>query len=89
MESALVIASQLPKDKIGRMFFRIKNKIEEEDINQQRFLHYVEALAAWDMNKLISIIELGILIFIDFNLILLILLKFQRVKILIFLFFFI
>ncbi|KAF7640319.1 hypothetical protein Mgra_00000139 [Meloidogyne graminicola] len=60
MESALVIASQLPKDKIGRMFFRIKNKIEEEDINQQRFLHYVEALAAWDMNKLISIIELGL-----------------------------
>ncbi|KAL7073029.1 hypothetical protein ACQ4LE_007869 [Meloidogyne hapla] len=60
MDSALVIASQLPKDKIGRMFFRIKNKIEEEDVNQQHFLHYVEALAAWDMNKLISIIEIGL-----------------------------
>nr|CAD2173313.1 unnamed protein product [Meloidogyne enterolobii] len=60
MDSALVIASQLPKDKVGRMFLCIKNKIEEDNVNQQHFLHYVEALAAWDMNKLISIIEIGL-----------------------------
>jgi len=64
MDSALVIASQLPKDKIGRMFFRIKNKIEEDNVNQQHFLHYVEALAAWDMNKLISIREIGTYIYL-------------------------
>ena len=59
MDSALVIARHLPKDKIGRLFGRVKQKLEQEDTKQPHFPHYVEALAAWDMNKLIEIIEKG------------------------------
>jgi hypothetical protein len=44
MDSALVIAAHLPKDKIGRMFGRIKNKLEQEDTKHPQFSHYVEAL---------------------------------------------
>jgi hypothetical protein len=59
MDSALVIARHLPKDKVGRLFGRIKTKLEIEDTKQPHFRHYVEALAAWDMNKLIEMIEKG------------------------------
>uniref|UniRef100_A0A183C355 Condensin-2 complex subunit G2 n=1 Tax=Globodera pallida TaxID=36090 RepID=A0A183C355_GLOPA len=57
MDSALTIASNLPKDKIGRLFGRIRAKLETEQTDHVYFSHFVEALAAWDMNKLISIIE--------------------------------
>ncbi|KAL3098414.1 hypothetical protein niasHS_003767 [Heterodera schachtii] len=60
MDSALTIASNLPKDKIGRMFGRIRAKLETEPTDNVYFAHFVEALAAWDMSKLINIIELAL-----------------------------
>lgn len=59
MDSALIIASHLQREKIGKMYGSIKNKLEIEDTKHPYFPHYVEAFAAWDMNKLIELIEKG------------------------------
>ena len=60
MESSLVIARHLPKHQIGRLFGQVKEKLLSADTKQPHFPHYVEALAAWDLNLLIEIIEKGL-----------------------------
>lgn len=59
IDSALVIASNLPKEKVGYIFQKVSNYILNGEIEQIYFNHYIEALSNWDMDKLVSIIYEG------------------------------
>jgi len=59
-DSTLVIARHLPKEKVGRLFTCVRNKLEKEEVNAFYFGHYIEAFLFWDPSKLVDIIERGL-----------------------------
>ena len=59
MESTLVMAKFLPREKIGRMLKLAVANLEKKDVSQIYFSHYLEGLLFWDANNLITMIESG------------------------------
>src|SRR4051812_33632649 len=59
VESALVIASHLTRDKVGRMYGQALAKIQNGDIDDPYFGHYLEAFASWDLGKLLELVHDG------------------------------
>ncbi|KAI1718362.1 hypothetical protein Ddc_09407 [Ditylenchus destructor] len=59
-DSALTIATYLPKEKVGRMYGKLLKIVEKGGIDDLYFAHYVEALANWDMNMLLEIVTNGL-----------------------------
>jgi hypothetical protein len=62
LDSALVMARTLSKEKVGRFHTVAKLNIERAGagaLDPTYLAHYVEAFAFWDMDRLVGVIETG------------------------------